>query len=420
MDQIDIERLIEDVKKLNRDCESRRRSVGGDFNIFYVIATESDEVRICRLIKELLDPKGCHGQGSIFLKSFVEIVLQSSPDDFRQIDYLNAVVTREEVIDSFRRIDICIRIGTRFIPIEVKIYADDQERQCRDYYDFAVKRDKDTTIYYLTLDGHEPDESSRGDLTDEQLRCISFGEHILQWIEACIKLPELERLSNIREILMQFRDVVRKLTGQDQDEVKMEIENIIISSPENYHAAKLVADTLPQIQADKMCEVFRAIEKHMAEKGFTECYANYAEKARSFYSDHKKTWPSLNYIIRPVNAEITQTFVLKFEIDWRLYYGVCLWDEGNKDNSLKINRNDSNAEYVLNMLSPKTANKSTASWYWWKYAMDDERLDFRNCDETYDMLYSKSGFDDVMNLIFRNIDSVLDENGLIDRMRYLA
>lgn len=404
-----VERLIEDVKKLNKEFETRKRAHGLDFNIFYVLSTESDEVRTCRLIKELIDPKGCHGQGDIFLRKFIECVLEMDSSDFNQLEYLNACVTREEVIDSARRIDICIRIGNRFIPLEVKLYAGDQSRQCQDYYEYAIREDKDAVIYYLTLDGHEPDESSKGSLTDEQLKCISFEKHILCWIEECIKLQDLEHLYNIREVLMQFRDVIRKLTGQEEKEIKMEIVSIVTASPENYHAAKLVADTMPRIQADKMCEVFKAIEKHMEERGFDNCYANYEERAKSFYENNKKTWPCLNYIIEPNTPEITQKFCFRFEIEWKLYFGVCNWDEATKENVSGVATNKQNVEYVQKKLTPSEQTKESSSWYWWRYAMPDRTLDFKNCDETYDSLYSKSGFEDVMKTIFDNLDPILDE-----------
>jgi hypothetical protein len=42
----------------------------------------------------------------------------------------SAVITKEELIDNDRRIDLFVRIAGRVFPIEVKIYAPDQKRQC--------------------------------------------------------------------------------------------------------------------------------------------------------------------------------------------------------------------------------------------------------------------------------------------------
>ena len=48
----------------------------------------------------------------------------------------------------------------RFIPIEVKLYADDQKNQCFDYFNFAKSKGVIASkVYYLTIDGHLPYEN---------------------------------------------------------------------------------------------------------------------------------------------------------------------------------------------------------------------------------------------------------------------
>ena len=69
-------------------------------------------------------------------------------------------VYKEYPIDEERRIDIVLTGNGRFIPVEVKIYAGEQQAQCCDYYQYAVKRDKDTYVVYLTLHGTMPSKYS--------------------------------------------------------------------------------------------------------------------------------------------------------------------------------------------------------------------------------------------------------------------
>ena len=125
--------LLDDAKQIVDRYYRENAKQGEKFNIFYIQGTASDEVRVCRLIRELLDPKGSHGQGAFFLKRFMKTVLQDK-EDFSDDDYKNAQVDRELIINDARRIDIVIQIKNRLFPMEVKIYADDQENQCIDYY----------------------------------------------------------------------------------------------------------------------------------------------------------------------------------------------------------------------------------------------------------------------------------------------
>ena len=63
-------------------------------------------------------------------------------------------VTKEFVIDNERRIDIVIQNSRFFIPIEVKIYAGEQEGQCYDYFQYV----RNARLVYLTRFGDAPSE----------------------------------------------------------------------------------------------------------------------------------------------------------------------------------------------------------------------------------------------------------------------
>lgn len=43
-----------------------------DYNIFSVLQIQSKEVLICRMIADLLNPRGQHGAGAEYLKNFPE------------------------------------------------------------------------------------------------------------------------------------------------------------------------------------------------------------------------------------------------------------------------------------------------------------------------------------------------------------
>lgn len=100
---------------------------------------------MCRFLADLLNPEGSHGCGILFLKTFLEEVLQEKwmPDSLLS----HTIVTKEYVIDKDRRIDLVIQNADFFIPMEVKIYAGEQEGQCFDYFEHA----KNSKMVYLTV-----------------------------------------------------------------------------------------------------------------------------------------------------------------------------------------------------------------------------------------------------------------------------
>lgn len=156
---------------------------------------QSDEVKICRMLAEVLSPRGKHGMGIHYLSLFVKEVLSI---DIYADELDNARVYREYWIDENRRIDIVISTPRRFIPIEVKLYANDQKSQCKDYYDYAQKQQtiEKSKVYYLTLDSYFPQNSGANGLTKienngilvgyEEITPISFGNDIVYWLKMCI------------------------------------------------------------------------------------------------------------------------------------------------------------------------------------------------------------------------------------------
>lgn len=139
------------------------------FNVFDVLSVQYKEVIMCRMLKELLDPKGKHGKGNKFLKLFFQVIKESKGEIVPDEDLdksSNVQVSNEYAIDGNRRIDILTKVGARYIPIEVKIEACDQPNQVRDYLNYCQTKqrksgNKDKTVLlYLTLDGHDPSEKS--------------------------------------------------------------------------------------------------------------------------------------------------------------------------------------------------------------------------------------------------------------------
>ena len=85
-----------------------------DYNLFRTLEISGKEVLMCRFLADLLNPEGDHGCGILFLKTFLEEVLQEK----RMSDSLLAhtIITKEYVIDKERRIDLVIRNADFLFP----------------------------------------------------------------------------------------------------------------------------------------------------------------------------------------------------------------------------------------------------------------------------------------------------------------
>lgn len=73
MEKINV--LLDNVIKILEEHKQNRIKNGDDFNIFIITGIQSDEVKMCRMLAEIIDPKGTHNMGLFFIRSFVKKVL---------------------------------------------------------------------------------------------------------------------------------------------------------------------------------------------------------------------------------------------------------------------------------------------------------------------------------------------------------
>lgn len=208
------------------------------FNIFSILNIERKEVETHSLfIYELLNPKGAHNQNEIFLDLFLKNVL--ALEDYGEI--INGTVKREDPTRHGRRIDFTIETSRYQIAIEMKIDAGDENKQLHDYFIEMDERTRlsgdikqESKLYYLTLTGSSASKKSLGNVNDEEYICISFSDHILKWVELCIK--ESAGTPVVRELLFQYKILLEKITNQDKG-LKMDTIKIIGDNKENFIAA---------------------------------------------------------------------------------------------------------------------------------------------------------------------------------------
>ncbi|RTY86919.1 MULTISPECIES: PDDEXK-like family protein [unclassified Flavobacterium] len=258
--------LLSQVSGLLKSYEKLAKSTGENFNIFSVMGMESDEVKThSRIIAELLNPKGSHSQGSVFLKYFFEEIEELK--SIENFDFDNAKVIVEEHIGIINRdytvggyIDIVIKDERNKIEvvIENKIYATDQKGQLLRYKNHY----KNCKLIYLTLDGKKPSKESYCHL-DEQINIniediilICYKDKILSWIDKCH--TEAIQQPMLREMLKQYSNLLKKLTHQTiNNELKMEISDLIKN---NFLEASQIANNFEKVKTQIITEFWEKVK----------------------------------------------------------------------------------------------------------------------------------------------------------------
>ena len=400
--------LLQKINTIVEGYEVQKRTTASDFNIFSITGIHYKELPICSFLRELLDPHGSHMQGGLFLKTFMLQVLKQNY--FTDEDFAKAKVYKEVHIDEKRRIDILVSISGRLFPIEVKVYADDQDSQLVDYYNYISKSDSTTIIYYLTLKGHEPSESSKGNLIKcRQYKCISFENDVASWLKRIMETEQIRSVPRLYEVLSQFLDVVLRLTDQIEESRFMEFNNLIKTS-KDFHAVLELEKALIDIKCQKMKEVFSAIEERLRTRRpeLKLVHRGYLEGYHDFYKKGKNTWPSLVYLLPEKTDKPTgKEYVLLIEIEWHLYYGVCNWDEAKKTNP--HGKDTESKTYVFsNSQREENKVKSTDAFYWWEYLTEEMQVNYRYPNKEYESLFDDITFDNYIDMICDKIEAFFD------------
>ncbi|MBE7639563.1 hypothetical protein GUB10_04380 [Salegentibacter sp. BLCTC] len=193
---------------------------GEHFNLFSILKIESRENKThSAFISELLNPKGCHLQGSKFLELFFQVVDKEVSEENRlQELFSNSAKTqvftefgigrRNDLEKKGGRVDIYLKNRNYTLCIENKIYAADQHTQIERYCNHNSGRN---TVIYLTLKGDEPSKGSCGSLeAGKDFILLSYKKHIIEWLNLCLK--EVPNIPSIRESINQYILLVKKLT----------------------------------------------------------------------------------------------------------------------------------------------------------------------------------------------------------------
>lgn len=243
--------ISREIERLNNARVVQLKSTHGRFNLFTTLLDAHDEVRLhTRFLAHLLNPKGNHDCGGLFLDLFLEAVGLSGDLGSSQC----ITVTNEYYTGGFGNIDIYMEFEAATIVIENKIYAGDQDKQLERYAKYADRGNKPWHVFYLTLCGHVPSSFSLGMLSVDKIRPISYQKNILPWLEQ--SLQKTYGFVNINQALQQYRMTVDQLLGNtleasDMNEIKDRLKEI----PVIMRNADQIEKALQEIRRDRESKI---------------------------------------------------------------------------------------------------------------------------------------------------------------------
>lgn len=284
-DQINLKHLLQGTKVIIKHHNELAIAKGEHFNLFSVLKIEGRENNThSAFLAELLNPKGSHKQGSIFLNLFLKVIskkLKQAQEEGEAIKetslvskFINSAVTKVKTefhIDNINvdnqtggRIDILLKNGNNFLCIENKIFAGDQDAQIQRYCNFESETN---TVFYLTLEGKNPHRNSRGlKKVNKDFYNISYHEHILEWLELCLR--EVPNLTSVREALNQYILLIKKLTHIMNMEQKQDLDEIMAKYIEE---AAYISSNYKNMIAD-FKQIFRSDVKRKLEQKLNSRY----------------------------------------------------------------------------------------------------------------------------------------------------
>ncbi len=207
-------------------------AVAASFSVFDYL--QPDENLLSRLISDLLDPKGNHGQGSAFLVCFLQRLIAVNctipPDWLTRVDKATVVneASTSFLSNNARRIDIRIELPPRFgIGAENKPWAAEQIAQLSDY---RVELDRryqgQFVLVFLCQQGRTPESIPDGEWMDLRRSgrgaILGYSDDFLTWLLDCHRRSQADK---IRHFLNDFARYVQSnlggaSVGEDQDDVQ--------------------------------------------------------------------------------------------------------------------------------------------------------------------------------------------------------
>ena len=234
-----------------------------DFNLLDHL--RNNEVALSRYLGLLLDTKGVHGQGELFLRGLLQRLGQPGfePQDLLRVEL-------EQRTHSGRFLDIYLEFRGGVIGIENKPWAADQDKQLEDYARFLQMSARGGQWLLVYACNWEPSEAS---LSEDQRKALEQTGNFLrlnflriaEWLDDSACHTRAPKVRLFVEALSAY--VRQQVNGESDVSEAEQIKAVILQKPEHLEAALKVAQSIEQVKAQLLAEFKRSLENALAAHG---------------------------------------------------------------------------------------------------------------------------------------------------------
>ena len=233
---------------------------------------DTRENGISRIIANLLNPSGSHGQGARFLEAFINWV---GLDSSWVAGARSAKVYTEMPTASGKGrgyIDILVRIGGRALAIENKPDATDQPLQVARYLDDLAQHCRDGhCLVYLSGSGDGPTtasiEPARASREVEDGTLVMTGyPALIEWLEMCMSASRAPAVSAMLEGLV--RHIGKRFMGTGDVQEQSDLIDLVVRARDALESALAIVEAGDAIRARLLESVLASVTDAAHSRGW--------------------------------------------------------------------------------------------------------------------------------------------------------
>lgn len=273
------------------------------FNAFTAVTRADDENRHSRVLASLLDPRGHHGQGLLFLRSFLHEIGLEKYAPATDGEAVWSVKT-ELVLPTRRRIDLLIDGPSVVIGIENKVFAGEGDGQLADYARELGKHHKHGMLVFLTPTGRPPHDALHTDAqhgTPDVIRCAYWTwdneiPSLHRWLEVAAVC--LDEAAPVKTFVEQYRTLVAELGGKPVNEkIHKTIAEDLLGDSRSFEAALDLEQALQLRRVELQVKFWKELKRHLVALGYEVVAGRHVdEQSVRKYFDGESVFPRLDCI----------------------------------------------------------------------------------------------------------------------------
>ena len=292
-----VHRLLDRTTELRRNQARKRREHAADFDFFTSITRWHDETAHSRFLAALLNPRGEHGQGSLFLELFLRQigVVRSAefvPAAGFEVTVEHHIPRGSGGVTQDRYADILIQGPDCVVMIENKIRAGEGDGQLPDYGRWLATRGRERQVLvFLTPEGRSPGEMPAADVR-ETVRFQRMGyaartevggmgpggpagseaaavdgmradcPDLETWLAHC--LGRVPLLAPVREVIAQYQRLAGRIGGRTvSNEERNEIASLACEDSRMFAAALSVSDAMHAARVELQYRFWNELQEQL-------------------------------------------------------------------------------------------------------------------------------------------------------------